>query len=553
MRSIQLVTLGLVVAAAGCADHPYNPSGPAVDPNAPVVHITSPDRGTFAGDVPSITVSGTATDDTSVASVTVSGVTAQLASDGTWSATVPVVAGTNLLHAIATDGSGNTGKESRAVVAGPTSKIDMAVPQAVTASLSAETFAAIGKGASSFLTTGDLESLVAPGNPVLDLGGGPDCLYVQASITSISIGGADITMPPQDGGLAFDAELDDVQIGMHLDYAAACIDGSRDITVGASHVSVSGPLNIGMAASGGFDIALDNPNVTLTGFTADLGGIPGAIVSLLNLDTAMGPVLGWATEKFVVPQINNALAGLNTTKTVDVLGTPVDINVTPSQINFSDAGGVVALDTSLRAHGDANGPGFVYVPNTQPAMDLSQGFQLAIADDTANQLLASLWAAKGLDQTIDLHTGPYGDVGTLFDSVELQAMVPPYVDATGDGLELTIGDLMATFKSGDQVATKIAINAQVDIKVTTAADGSMRLDVGTPTTYVDILDDGVQGANELSNAQFEAITSFALSRIVAYGSGALGAVPMPSVGGVSVGNLSIGEQTGYLVVNGEIQ
>lgn len=196
MRSIHLVTLGLVVAA-GCADHPYNPDGPAVDPNAPVVHITSPDRGTFAGDVPSITVSGTATDDTSVASVTVNGVTAQLAADGTWTATVPVVAGTNLLHAIATDGSGNTGKESRAVVAGPMSGIAMAVPQAVTASLSAETFAAIGKGASSFITTGDLESIVAPHNPVLDLGGGPDCLYVQASITSISIGGADISMPPR--------------------------------------------------------------------------------------------------------------------------------------------------------------------------------------------------------------------------------------------------------------------------------------------------------------------------------------------------------------------
>jgi hypothetical protein len=551
MRTLH-TTFGLIALLAGCADHPYDPNGPAIDPNAPVVHITSPDRGTIAGDVHQVTVTGTATDDTSVASVTVNGAPAALSPDGTWTATLQVVPGTNLIHAIATDGQGNTGQESRAVVAGPMAAISMQVPDAVSATLSAQTFAAIGRGAAGFMTSGDLEALVAPHNPVLDLGGGPDCLYAQASITSLTIGGADVTLQPETGGLWLDAELDQLQIGMHLQYAAACIDGSRDITIGASHVSVSGDMTIGILA-GDFDIHLDNPNVQITGFSADLGGIPGEIVSMLSLDTAMGPILGWATEKFVVPMLNNALAGLNNTKTVDVLGTPVDVVIKPSAIDFSDQGGLVQLDTSLRAHGDDGSPGFVYVPNTEPAMDLSHGFQLAVADDAANQLLGSLWAAKGLDKQIDLKTGPYGDVGTLYDSVELEAKVPPYVDATGDGLKLTIGDLMATFKNAGVVTTAIAINAQVDIKVDQASDGSMRFDVGQPTTYVDVLDQGVEGANQLSNAQFEALTSFALSRIIAVGSGSLGAIPLPSVGGVSVTNLSVAEQTGYLVVAGEVQ
>src|SRR5262249_22903010 len=164
---------------------------------------------------------------------------------------------------------------------------------------------------------------------------------------------------------------------------------------------------------------------TITGFTADLGGIPGAVASLLSLDTAMGPLLGWATEKFVVPMLNKSLAGLNDTKTVDVLGAMVDVSVKPAKIVFTSNGAIVDLDTTLRAHGDAGG--FVYIPNTLPAMDLSHGFQLAIADDAANQLLASLWSAKGLDKTLMLKTGPYGDVGKLFDSVELAAAVPPFV------------------------------------------------------------------------------------------------------------------------------
>ena len=112
---------------------------------------------------------------------------------------------------------------------------------------------------------------------------------------------------------------------------------------------------------------------------------------------------------------------------------------------------------------------------------------------------------------------------------------------------------MATFKNGDKIATQVAINAEVDVRVTAGTDGQPRLDVGTPTTYVDILDENVDGANELSNAQFETISSFALGRIIAVGSGSIGAIPLPAFGGVSVTSLSVDEQFGYVIVNGEIQ
>ena len=557
MRNLFAIVSTLVIApalVAGC-DHPYDGGSPAVDPNAPVVHITSPDRGTIAGDVHTVTVKGTATDDVGVTEVTVNGVAATVATDGSFTATVPVTAGTNLLHAIAKDAQDNQGKETRAVVAGPMVKIDTHVGKAITAAMSAETFDAIGRGAAGYIQSADLESLIAPSNPVYSAGApnGPDCLYGMASITSVSVGTVSISLLPQPGGLYLDAEIDALDIGMHLDYAAACIDGSRDITVGADHLSVSGMMTVGVTG-GAFDIHLDSPNVQLTNFNLELGGVPGAVVDLLSLDTAMGPILGWATEKFVTPMLNKSLAGLNNVKTVAVLGAMVDVSVTPSSIDFTTDGAIIELDTSLRARGDDRGPGFVMVPNTVPAMDTSHGFQVAVADDAANQLFSSLWAAKGLDKTLDLKTGPYGDVGVLYDSVNISALVPPYVDASSDGLKLTIGDLMATFLLGNEAVTKIAINAQVDVKVNAAATtGAMRLDVGNPTVYVDILDEGVMGANVLSSSQFEALTSFALSRVVAVGSGSVGAIPLPAVGGVKMTDLAIGEQHGYLVVQGNVQ
>ncbi len=556
MRNFKIIAFGIVGLLTACTDHPYNPNGPALDPNAPRVTITTPARGTIAGDVQAVTVTGTATDDVGVTSLTINGVAAPVAGDGSFTATVPVTPGTNLLHAIASDASGNQGTATRAVVAGPMTAIANPVTNGLTAALSAETFAAIGRVAANYMTSGDLTTTLEAGNPVINDGApnGPDCLYVQGSITSFTIGGATVGMVPQTGGLALDGELDNVFIAMHLNYAAACINGSRDITISASHVSVTGNLAIGIDTSnGGFAIALDNSNVSFTGLDIELGGLIGDIADMLDLNTSLGPIVAWAAEKFVVPSLNTALAGLNKTEQVTVFGRTIDITVKPATINFSSAGAIVGLDTTLRAEGDDKAPGFVSIASTPPMMDTSHGFQLAVAQNAANQLFGSLWASGGLDQNIDLTNGSYGNLGTLYNAVDVTTAVPPYVDATGDGLVLTIGDLLGSFQNNGDVVTSVAINAQVDLKVTADATGAMKLDVGTPTVYVDVDDTGVDGANELSNEQFQAILSFALSRVIAVGSGSVGAIPLPTVGGVSVTNLTIGEQTGYVLVQGAVQ
>ena len=483
MRSFKLLSL---IALAACADKAYDPDAPAIDPNAPRVHITSPARGTIAGDVQMIEVKGTATDDSGeVPSVVVNDVAATVTPDGNWSAYVKVVPGTNLLHAEAKDKQGNIGKESRAVVAGPQATIARQVPNAITATLSAQTFDAIGRGAAGFIKSPGMLTTLQGMNPVIDVGGGPDCLYGQARITSFSVGDADVLMTPVNGGVFLSGELTNVRVGVHLDWAVACLDGSRDVTIGASHISVQGMLRVGIAGRD-FDVRLENQNVQITGFDVDLGGVPGQIVDMLHLDTALGPILGFATEHFVVPMLNKSLAGLNDTKTVDVLGTQVNIDLSPSQINFTPVGGMVLLNTSLRASGDSGS--FVYVENTLPAMDMSQGFQLAVADDAANQLLTSMWSAKGLDKTIELKNGSYGDVGKLYDAVELSVAVPPFVEATNDKLTLTVGDMVGSFKLGGSIVTQVAINAQVELKVVKGTDGKLRFDVGTPTVYVDVID-----------------------------------------------------------------
>jgi hypothetical protein len=547
-----------IVASALCSliacDAPYD-DGPAIDPEAPRVHITAPERGTFAGDVGSVEVRGTTSDDTGVTSVEVNGVTATVQADGSFVATVPVSAGTNLLHAVAKDAQGNVGKETRAVVAGPTQTMDRSLPKSITATMSAQTFEALGRGASNVVAAADLTALIKPMNPVVDSGttnSEPDCLYGQAFVTAADIGAADLKLIPQSGGLMLDATIDDARVDMFLRWAVSCFDGSRNASATASRIRIQGTLVPGFDFFGNIVFQLSNTNVTIQGFNVDVGGVPQTIIDMLDLDQRMGPVLALATEKLAVPMLNDSLASLNQVKTIDLLGKPVDVTVFPTRVEFDITGALIELDTEMRAQGDSGE--FVYVPNTVPAMDMSRGFQLAIADDAANQMLTSFWSVKGMEMGFDLTTGPYGEVGKLYDRVELSAKVPPYIDASGDGLKLTVGDMIATFKNGESVATQVAVNAQLALAVTAdPATGALRLDVGQPTVYVDILDENIDGANALSNAQFEAITSFALSRVVSLGSGAVGAIPLPAAGGVAMKNVSVLEQTGYLVVDGEIQ
>src|SRR5688572_7650900 len=132
------IVFAVIGVFVGCTDQ-IPPQAPELGLNAPRVHIVSPARGAIAGDVTTLHVTGTVGDDsTSIPRVTVNGVAATVAPGGTWVADVAVATGTNLVHAIATDAHGNTGSETRAVVAGPMVSLDRHVGNGIQATFSAQ-------------------------------------------------------------------------------------------------------------------------------------------------------------------------------------------------------------------------------------------------------------------------------------------------------------------------------------------------------------------------------------------------------------------------------
>ena len=95
---------GLVILCTGA---------PSTDTTPPTLTITSPTNGSIVT-TPIITVTGTATDDTVVASVTVNGIPAT--GTTTWSANITLTEGSNTIAVVATDNAGNVGEATIEIV-----------------------------------------------------------------------------------------------------------------------------------------------------------------------------------------------------------------------------------------------------------------------------------------------------------------------------------------------------------------------------------------------------------------------------------------------------
>ena len=536
--------LGVLVS---CNDE-IAPQEPELGLNAPRVHIVSPARGAVAGDVNAVLVTGTVSDDSSHAvRVTVNGVPARVAPGGTWVAEVGVTPGTNLVHAIATDANGTTGTETRAIVAGPMVALDGHVANGIRASFSEAALIALGRGTATSIETGGLLTTMQGMNPVVDVRATPECFYAQASITSTTVADADVATSPTTGGISVAAVLDNVRIEMRLDWAVSCVSDSRTVVLTAERVSVHGLLAMGVVDRK-LEIKFDDSNVQVTGFTARLTDVPEAIVQMVELDSAISGILGTATERLVVALVQPSVAVLDDTKTIDVAGVQVDVDVVPTQISFTPEGGTLTLETSLRAHGDSGQ--LVFVPNTMPTFDTTKGFELAVADDAVNQLLTSLWSAKAFDVKVDFEPGGgYGAISEIYDYVQLQLMAPPHVEASGSPLQLTIGDWIATFTTTDGATATVAIHAKSALYVVEVGDGKLRMDVSTPSVDVDI----IEGGASITKAQYQAIRSFAFERIHTLGAAAVAAIPLPAVGDAMVTNLWVDPRAGYLLVGGNLR
>jgi len=517
----------------------------------PALVVTAPPRGLVQDHAGMITVRGTvAPGDRGdpIDQVRVNHVAAAVQPDGTFEAVIPLAVGTSLIETSARDVGGRIATDTRAVQAGALRAVGSPIARALTVAVSADSFATLSAAAGPIVAGLDLASMLAPLQPMVHAGDatGEDCLFGRVFVDDLTFSDLVLSLAPVRGGLAFRAEIDGLAIPAHARYAVACLDGTTTLTIGASKVVIAGTLDVTPGGAAGFTTALVNPEVDVTGFLLDASGVPGDVLDLLHLDAAIRPVVAKGTELAMGPLINQALGALGGPQQVEILGNQLTIQVAPAAIAFDPAGAVVALDLTVALAGGDASPGFLHTASGTPTLDPRQGFQLGIADDLVNELLAEAQAAGLLDLSLPV-------TGGSFDGAQLHLALPPMLtaDAQSGKLHIVLGDLAATYTSHGAPVARAAINATVDLDVAPAGGSVVKIELAPPQIHVDITGDlpnltGLDDADladasvAVLGAQIDAITQL------------LVAIPVPAIGGLKARDLSIGGGDGYVLVAGQL-
>jgi hypothetical protein len=541
--------LSLASTVTACA------AGGGENEPAPELKVISPERGTFQsgladvevrghvapapdlGDGPGLPVAGTPLTSTD----------ATVEVDGSFTALVPIGAGATMLHTIATDTQGHEATDTRTIAAGNLVPLSTTINDGLTAAISDDAFAVIGEVAGTLIAQQDLGAMVQSMNPVVDSGDGPDCLYAQAWIRDLDLSRANIHLIPYQGGITLQAEIFDLDVPLGTNYAVACLDGSTDARILADRVWISGDLDI-TVTGGQLDVALMNPTVDIDNLDIQASGIPGTIIDMLSLDSAIEWIVPYAVDLFVGPMINDAIGGLAATGPInlDVAGKNLEMTMTPSAIDFTPDGGKIRLDSRFLVAGSEAAPGFIYTPNGLPSMNAGDGFELAMADDAVNQLTTGFWATGAMNMEIPHQAGQ-------FDHLKIEARLPPLMSASqaDQTMKLVIGDLMVTLVAQGVDEAKLAYNVSISLKID--GDGNiLKLSLDPPEIQIDTTDE-IPNITNLTDDDLEAIHQSVIETMMDQMLPLIGAIPIPTLAGVQLTDVDVNGQNGYVTVTGALE
>jgi hypothetical protein len=537
----------LLLTAIGCSS--------AGTDTPPTLEVTSPARGTFA-ESDTVTVTGRATDGEGSVKVTVGGVEVTPAKDGSFSVDVPVAPGIALIETHAIDSGGNDVRDVRAVLAGTLAPSDGSSPGQVGARAGVTALRAVGNAIGAAAKQVDYTAAGQALNPVYDNSG---CLGAKINISSITLTDVQVGLVPQAGILATDVTIDNLDVRLSANFKVACIGGSTSITVRANRTKIHGDL-AARIANNAIVTSLPGASVSFEGFSVDVGGVPGAIESLLRDEARKGVerALTGAIKSKVPPIADKALAGL-IAKPINtrLFGADTTITIAPTTISITPAELFVAVDSKLKMTGGEGGTFLTTAASLTPAtMSASQGLGIAIDDDIINQLFASVWATGELERSISIAEIPA--LGSVLDddarTVDLELALPPTATTDTGQLVLALGDLMLTVRddAGAEVQS-IALSITTAIAAGPTQTGALRLTVGAPTVYAQVLAQSDAVDVPLTDSEVEALVTAAWSLISVKADDALSNLSMPTLGGVQLGAPALSATTGFVIADISVQ
>jgi hypothetical protein len=548
----------IVFALSACADRSL-PDDASSDVKAPKIVVEAPERGTLLPGYETRVRGYVSDDDSGLDRVEVNGQLVPVGPDGRFDATVQVGEGLTLLHTRAYDRAGNEGRDTRSVLAGTFAPQDNNVANAVIARIDHNTLGVLGDIVENFVATNDLAMLAAGFNPVVDAGG--SCLGAEVNVLEVDQSSLEVVIMPVDGGISVAVDIKDLFVGMVVDYSLACLDGDADIEISADRFQAMGTVEVGLV-DGRITVDVADLVGSFENFALDVGIVPSSVIDLFidDLGQKVADMLMGAIEDMVPPLAQSFLADFTSdTIDIEIFDRTVKFTIEPTQVDFTPQGGTITLEMNTNIEG-LESPGYLVteapVPSAADMAAAGQGFHVGMADDVVNQALTAFWASGAMEQMIDIEHET-GDtlLGGLINRVDLNMLLPPTISAntfTG-ATTITVGDLLLDVVNADgDVVTRMAVSGEFDVGVK-LEDSQLKLSTTAPRLYLDVLSEGVTGANIFDNEQIEVLGSFVVTRVVSLTDDALGTIPIPTFASAILNMPTVEAKSGYMLLGGSLQ
>lgn len=532
-----------LVVMIGCS------SAGSEDP-APTLEVTTPARGTFAsGDT--VTVTGRVIDNGPVR-LTVAGTEVTPAADGTFSTTIQVGEGIEVIETHVTDGAGHEVRDVRAVLAGTLAPTDGTAKGELAARAGVTALRAVGGAISTSVKAIDFQAAAMSANPIYNNDG---CLGAVINITSVQRGNITVGLAPKTGILSTDVTIENIVVKASAKWRVACLGSTATITMRASKAKIQGDL-AARVATGKLSTSLPATSVTFEGFSFDVGGVPSQLESLVKgkvSDYVEGMLAGQIKSK-VPPIADKAIAGLIAQPvSTSLLNKNMTITVAPSNVKITNEELFVSLSTTVLVAGGEGGTFLTTSPTlATTSMEVPKGLGVALDDDIVNQLFAGLWSADALEPTIAVDSIPA--LGALLDDnarvLSISMSLPPTVSTDTGELVLSIGDMIINVRDENGADVhQIAVSLKTTLSAEPTQTGKILLTVGAPTVYAQVLLNSDAVEDPLTDEHVEALVTGAWGLVGSKADDALGKLPMPTIAGIQLGAPTVQAANGFVVAD----
>jgi hypothetical protein len=194
---------------------------------------------------------------------------------------------------------------------------------------------------------GTFSTELAASQPMIDVGGGPDCLFAQLNVNTVTVTTAKVSVStPATGAAVVRGTFDGVLIRASAKFAVSCVNGTAPITIRIARLDLSGatPAVTGLVIEGEAQLPqpIDQMLALRDGRAADIVAQTAQLLVAPIVASESGPELQLAATEIWLP--GHVVSGDDDLENVFVLAKTEDVKIREQRLNSTRSARITTID-----------------------------------------------------------------------------------------------------------------------------------------------------------------------------------------------------------------